>query len=211
MSVLFLCPFSERGRSSKVISHYSIHFTLHNANYVVRKGVHVSKKFEKLWNTVSAVLVALVVLVAFATIGIQLFGITPYIVLSGSMEPKYHTGSLIYVVEKETSKLEAGDVITFQLKGGTIVTHRIVEVINENGSLGFRTKGDANDIEDASIVLAEQVIGTPTFSIPYLGYLVTYMKTTSGRFATMAIAAGILLLTILPDLILNKKGEEKEE
>ena len=52
---------------------------------------------KKAWNIISSILVALVVLLAIALVGVRLFGLQVYTVLSGSMEPTYHTGSLIYV------------------------------------------------------------------------------------------------------------------
>ena len=52
---------------------------------------------RKTWNVISSILVALVVLLALLLVGARLFGLQVYTVLSGSMEPTYHTGSLIYV------------------------------------------------------------------------------------------------------------------
>ena len=54
-------------------------------------------KFKKIWNVVSTVLVAAVVLLAVLLVGVRLFGLQVYTVLSGSMEPAYPVGSLIYV------------------------------------------------------------------------------------------------------------------
>ena len=53
--------------------------------------------FKKVWNVVSSILVSLAVLLAVLLVGVRLVGLRPYTVLSGSMEPTYHTGSLIYV------------------------------------------------------------------------------------------------------------------
>ena len=48
---------------------------------------------RKTWNVISSILVALVVLLALLLVGARLFGLQVYTVLSGSMEPTYHTGS----------------------------------------------------------------------------------------------------------------------
>ena len=53
--------------------------------------------FKKVWNLITSILVALVVLLAIALVGVRLIGLRTYVVLSGSMEPAYPTGSLIYV------------------------------------------------------------------------------------------------------------------
>ena len=55
----------------------------------------MSQSLKKIWNIISSVLVALVVLVAVALVGVRLVGLKTYVVVSGSMEPTYHTGSLL--------------------------------------------------------------------------------------------------------------------
>lgn len=172
----------------------------------------------KVWNTINGVLLGLVVLLAIALAGVRLFGVEVYVVLSGSMEPAYKTGAVIYVTDQDAENLEVGEVITFRLNGDTIATHRIAEVTEKDGALAFRTKGDANEIEDATLVTENQVIGTPIFTIPYLGYLVTYVQSTSGRYATIATGATLLLMMFLPDIIFGddktvdeKKSKEKSE
>ena len=57
--------------------------------------------FRKIWNVVYSVIVAVVVLLAVAFVGVRVVGLQPFTVLSGSMEPTYHTGSLIYVKSVE--------------------------------------------------------------------------------------------------------------
>lgn len=157
----------------------------------------------------NGVLISLVLLLAVTLVGARFIGFHPYVVLSGSMEPAYKTGSIIYVKDA-SEELQKGDVITYQLNDNTVATHRIVEVIEESGEIAYRTKGDANDIVDGTPVKAEQVLGTPIFTIPYLGYLVTYLQTTSGRYATIAVGAGLVLMVFLPDMIFGKDNKEEE-
>lgn len=173
----------------------------------------MKQTIKKIWNWVNGVLIGLVVLLAVALVGVRLFGLDIYVVLSGSMEPEYQTGSVIYVKETDPAELEVRDVITFRLNGDTIATHRIIEVTEVDGETAFRTKGDANDLEDGTAVPASQVIGTPVFTIPYLGYLVTYIQSPSGRYATIAAGAFLLLMVFLPDVIFgnDKKSKEKSE
>ena len=47
--------------------------------------------FRKIWNVVYSVIVAVVVLLAVAFVGVRVVGLQPFTVLSGSMEPTYHT------------------------------------------------------------------------------------------------------------------------
>ncbi|HJB92014.1 MAG TPA: signal peptidase I [Candidatus Eisenbergiella merdigallinarum] len=169
----------------------------------------MGKTVRKVWNIVSSVIVALAVLLAVALVGVRLVGVQVFAVLSGSMEPAYHTGSLIYVKSVDYTELEEGDVITFLLDEDTVATHRIVEVVpdeSDPSTLRFRTKGDANDAEDGGLVHYKNVIGTPVFTIPKLGYAVDYIQRPPGMYVAISAGAILLLLVFLPDLF---SGEEE--
>ena len=163
-------------------------------------------KFKKIWNVVSTVLVMAVVLLAVLLVGVRLFGLQVYTVLSGSMEPTYHVGSLIYV-----KKTAAEDAITFLLNENTTATHRVVAVVPDEEDpsiLRFQTKGDANDNVDASLIHEKNVIGEPVFTIPYLGYVANYIQHPSGLYVAISAGAVLLLLVFLPDLFPEQKKEK---
>ena len=76
----------------------------------------------------------------------------------------------------------------------------------------FRTKGDANEAEDGGLVHYKNVIGTPVFTIPYLGYVTSYIQHPPGTYIAIAGGAILLLLVFLPDLLFSdkqKKGESE--
>ena len=176
----------------------------------------MKSKAKKCWNIITTVLVVCVVVLAMMLVGVRLIGYHVYTVLSGSMEPTYHTGSLIYVKDVEPEELTDGDVITFMLDEDTIATHRIIEVIPDEEdpeTIRYRTKGDANDHEDGSLVHCKNVIGTPVFSIPYLGYVASYIQNPPGLYLAIAAAVVLVLMVFLPDLLAgdDKKKKEKEE
>ena len=60
---------------------------------------------RRVWNVFTTVLVAIVVLFALLLVGVRLFGIQVYSIISGSMEPEYPVGSLIYVKPAEASEI----------------------------------------------------------------------------------------------------------
>lgn len=156
-------------------------------------------------------LLSVVILLAAALVGVRLFGVEIYTVLSGSMEPVYKTGSVIYVIGADRDTLQVGDVITYRMSGDVIATHRIVEVTEQEGEYWYRTKGDANEIVDGKPVSESQIVGTPVFTVPYLGYLVEYMQSISGRYVMLAIAIFLLIFNILPDVIFGKAEANKKE
>ena len=112
-----------------------------------------------------------------------LFGIHPYAVTSGSMEPAIPTGSMVF--SKETfDKLKEGDVITFMISDEQTVTHRIKSIDTDKEK--FTTKGDANDVEDSKQVSYENVIGKVVLHVPYLGYMMV-MSGTKGRIVLLSL------------------------
>ena len=179
----------------------------------------MNKTLKTIWNAVTWVIVAAAVLLAVLLVGARLVGLRTFTVLSGSMEPTYHTGSLIYVKKVDAANLSEGTVITFMLDEDTVATHRIVGVVpdeDEPGVVRYRTKGDANEVEDGSLVHYKNVIGTPVFSIPKLGYVANYIQHPPGTYVTISVGAMVLLLMFLPELIGvltadNEKEEPKEK
>ena len=165
---------------------------------------------KKIWNVVTTLLVAAVVLLAIALVGVRLFGLQVYTVLSGSMEPAYPVGALLYDKKVDPAQLRPGDVITFMLDEDTIVTHRIVEVVPDEEDpsvIRFRTKGDANAAEDGSLVHYKNVLGTPVFAIPKLGYFASFVQQPPGLYVAIAFGAVLVLLAFLPDLL----GDDKKK
>lgn len=172
------------------------------------------KLFKKIWNIVTTVLVIVVVILALLLVGVRLFGMQVYTVLSGSMEPVYHTGSLIYVKDVDYRDLKEGDVITFMLDEDTVATHRIVGLVPDEEDpsvMRYRTKGDANDAEDGSLVHYKNVLGTPVFTIPKMGYVANYIQNPPGSYLTISGGAILMLLVFLPDLFGSDDKAEKAE
>ena len=169
---------------------------------------------RKIWNIFTSALVVLAVLLALLLVGARLVGLQVFTVLSGSMEPTYHTGSLIYVKKVDATKLSEGTVITFMLDEDTIATHRIVGVVPDEQDpsvIRYRTKGDANANEDGGLVHYKNVVGTPVFTIPKLGYLANYIQHPPGTYVAISAGALILLLMFLPELLGMLTGDEKKE
>ena len=159
---------------------------------------------RKIWNIFTSALVVLAVLLALLLVGARLIGLQVFTVLSGSMEPTYHTGSLIYVKKVDATKLSEGTVITFMLDEDTLATHRIVGVVPDEEDpsvIRYRTKGDANESEDGGLVHYKNVIGTPVFTIPYLGYLISYIQHPPGLYIAITAGAILVLLMFVPDIL----------
>ena len=171
----------------------------------------MEKTLKIISKTLSTALVVIVVILAVLLAGVRVIGFTPYTVLSGSMEPTYHVGSIVYVKKVDPTTLRVGDPITFRLSGNVIATHRIIEVHGEGTpDLGFRTQGDANDTVDG-ITPASAVIGKATFSVPYLGYLSNFLQQPKGLITVVGTGAVVLAISYIIDAIFPEKKESEPE
>ena len=189
---------------------------MHKISLCERKEKSVNRSIKKVWNWVSGVLVVIVALLAVALVGVRLFQLKPFVVLSGSMEPEYHVGSLIYVKSVDYKTLQVGDDITYMLDKDTVVTHRIIEVLvdeEDPETLRYFTQGIANEVPDATSVHYKNIIGKPVFTIPYLGYVSNYLQNPPGMYIAIAAGAILILLVFLPDLFEDdkKKKATKDE
>jgi signal peptidase len=122
----------------------------------------------------------------------SLFGLRSFVVLSGSMEPAVHTGSIALV--RPLAEYGVGDIVTKRTSDeGVTITHRIIrEEIGENGK-SFVLKGDANEAQDAGLTPESDIIGRVFFSIPYLGFVVEYVKKPVGFILLIVIPAVIII------------------
>jgi len=142
-------------------------------------------------------------------------GFKPFVVLSGSMEPSIHVGSVLLVRRVDPATVGAGDIVTYvtpegrtDLSAPSVTTHRVVTVVKDGqeGGLAFSTQGDANEDLDASQVPAANVLGTAVFSVPYLGY---FSKFASTRVGLLTLIVGPALLLIVTEVVSMVRGRSR--
>ena len=149
---------------------------------------------------ITALLVIMIMLIAVMFVP-KIFKISPYVVVSESMEPTYSKGDLIYV-KNDTSDIKNGDVITFYTDKDTIVTHRVTEINVSDHT--YTTKGDANQTDDPRPVSMGNVIGRPVLSVPKLGILADALSGRMGKIMYAGIIIILLLLLFLGDMVFQK-------
>lgn len=160
----------------------------------------MDRVFKIIQFIISAVLVVFFILL----VGLRLVGFAPYTIVSGSMDPTYKVGSLVYVQSADTDSIEVGDTITFK-SSNMVITHRVVRIDTENKY--FYTKGDANNTEDQSPVAFSKVIGKPVLHIPMLGYIALYVSTPIGKAVIVGLIAFLIAISFIPDWI-NKRRKD---
>lgn len=124
-------------------------------------------------------------------------GYAPLIVLTGSMEPGIKSGDLIFIKQIDGKDVKAGDVIAFTDPDGngvSILTHRVTEVYEEEGTIYFKTKGDANIADDRLPVAADDLVGIYIdFRIAGAGNVAMFMQTTAGLVVCVFVPLVLLV------------------
>ena len=148
-----------------------------------------------------------------------IFGYSPMIVQSGSMEKTIMTGDLIIVKEADPSEVKGesskgardGTIISYfdPDLDGKVTTHRCIEVITEaDGSLSFRTRGDNNPTEDFHTVPASSLVGIYQFRIPGMGDIAMWLQSTPGLIVCIAVP---IVLLVGYDLIMKKRYDKSKK
>lgn len=138
----------------------------------------------------------------------DVFGLTPLIVQSGSMETEIHTGDLVFVKRADTESLLPGDIIAFKT-GDVVVTHRIFDItVNSDGQKAFVTKGDANNTEDLGLVTMDMVVGKYCYRVPLIGDIAMFMQTPTGILCFVGIP---VVIFIAYDIIRRKKSDKNTD
>ena len=138
-------------------------------------------------------------------------GFTPMIVLTDSMYPFIHSGDLIFCRNAQPEEVQVGDVISFFDPAGngvSVVTHRVVQITEQNGEIAWQTKGDANNVEDRDLVPADNLVGIYRSRIPGAGSVAMFMQTTTGLIVCVLCP---LILLVGYDIIRRRMYEKKQQ
>lgn len=143
------------------------------------------------------------------------FGWKPFIVMSGSMETQISVGDIVVVKKTDVNKLKKGDIIAFR-NNNIVITHRIDDIIQDENSTKYITKGDNNNTQDKDYVLPEQVEGLFKFKIARLGNLAMFIQTPVGIIVCLSIPIILLLIIQFIDSkkdkkIINQKIDKQRE
>ena len=139
-------------------------------------------------------------------------GTLPLIVLTDSMYPVIESGDLIICHTAEPEEIAVGDVIAFfdpAGNGSSIVTHRVIEVTEQNGAPAWRTKGDNNNTEDRLAVPADKLVAVYEGTrLAGFGNVALFMQTTPGLI--LCVVCPILLL-VGYDMIRRRQYEKANQ
>lgn len=154
------------------------------------------KQIIKWFNRLVLFLTVLVCILMAGFLVPRLFGIQPFVVLSGSMEPQIPTGSVVFVDTKDRDVSE-GDIITYDLapdeEEPIYVTHRVKQVFDDRQ---IQTQGDHNEHADEYLE-PSAIAGTAIFHIPYFGYVLDWLQNTGYAVVVFWILAANIFAMVL--------------
>lgn len=132
-------------------------------------------------------------------------GVRMMTVLSGSMRPMLEPGDVIFT--KETEDIDNNDVITFK-KNRIIITHRIIEVVQENNKVAYRTKGDNNNVEDNALVYKNEILGKYMFKVSKMGYAMEFFRSKMGLIIIGSIVGLLVIFEVIKGVVTSNKNKE---
>ncbi len=143
-----------------------------------------------------AAFILVVCLQRFSDNKIALFNFRLFTVVSQSMLPVYDIGDVLVAKEVEPSKIKEGDIVSYlgtaNNFSGKVITHRVVNVEKRaDGKYYYRTKGDANLVEDP-IVVEDQLYGV----VIHKSFLLTLV------YKIVGTQVGFFLFIIVPILFI---------
>lgn len=132
-------------------------------------------------------------------------------VLTTSMQSVYPKGSLVtsWAVkpgEPLQSGLADGDDIVFTKDDGTVVVHRIIEIMDnyeDGGQRAFKTQGVDNPAPDNWITYEGNVIGRVTWHVPYVGDILAFIA--DHILWVIVIIAALFALSALLRIVFSKE------
>lgn len=123
-----------------------------------------------------------------------------YTIVSGSMEPNIKVYDVVVTTRvNKPSDIKVGDVITFSstssISRGWTITHRVIEIVENENGVAYRTKGDNNLSPDTSPAEYKNLKGKVIFRIPGLGRVQSFLGTQSGWLIVIVIPALIIIIS----------------
>ena len=181
---------------------------LPNKNNMKNALIRIKEKANLFaWRKAAAISITIVVLFMEVLSAVllmpRIIGMRVYAVATGSMEPAYAVGSLVFTKTIETETIKVGDCITYQF-GSETITHRVVRIENKS----FITQGDKNQFEDPPVAYSNLIGKTAEFSLPFLGYFVIWAHQINIQ-AVLVMGGCAVLATGGRKLYLTQKERRK--
>lgn len=190
----------------------------------------MKSKVGKIINTIVDIIVVLILIVSILMVVLSLttksqgvpniFGYAPMSVESYSMEPTINKGDLI--IGKVTNDIDyeykVGDIVTFPIEIDgiqTFNTHRIIEVIPDDGITYYKTQGDnkdTNPVADDEMQTSSSIVAVYTGTkIPAIGNIFGFIRTQLGFFLCVLLPMILFFVYEAIRVVMNLLAYNKEK
>jgi len=191
-----------------------------------KEDVKLISPMKNVFNIIKTILNAIVIVFVlcfvlivcmqrFSNNRLSFFNYRLFTVVSGSMEPSYEIGDVLIAKEKEASKIEIGDTISYLGSIGQfsdiVITHRVIDIDVKDGKYYFHTKGDANLIEDPLVVSEDKLYGVVIHKAALLSNVYRLVATQTGMFIFVVIPILYIIGSEFVGFLLEKEEARRNK
>ena len=133
-------------------------------------------------------------------------GYKNFVIVSGSMVPTINKDDTIIIKEVPQEEIKVNDIISFK-QDDFITTHRVVNIIEENGMKKYQTKGDNNNSKDKELVTYKQIEGKYKFKLKGTGKIIEIVESKW----TLVIFVVIIIICYWYGYRIDKRKMERSE
>lgn len=143
-------------------------------------------KFKKIFNYLTIILLVLLLFITLSTRNdnsfnknnelVYVFGLSLLTVITESMQPVIEPGDMIIINSRQINQANIGDIITYKLETGSLVTHRIIDKKIISGKIIYQLQGDANSLPDHEWVPQEDILGIYQLRLNKLGHITEFLR-----------------------------------
>lgn len=182
--------------------------------YIIKK----KKRTEKIKNILSIFIYIIIIPIILYNIFLiimsiikpdetpSFLGIKTFVIISGSMEPNLNIGDIVLIKQTNEEQIKVNDIISYR-EGQNVITHRVIEITQEDKKKKYITKGDNNNTKDSNPIEYKNIEGKYIGKIKYIGYLVIFVK---NKIVIISIIL-IFYLIYLQSLNSNKKKNKRRK
>ncbi|KAK7419688.1 Signal peptidase complex catalytic subunit [Neonectria magnoliae] len=125
------------------------------------------------------------------------------VVLSGSMEPAFQRGDLLFLWNRNVlSETQVGEVVVYEVRDKDIpIVHRIVRKFGSGEKAQLLTKGDNNLSDDTELyargqdfLVRKDIIGSVVGFLPFVGYVTILLSEHPWLKTVMLGLMGLLVV-----------------
>ena len=148
----------------------------------------------------------------FSNNRLSIFNYRMFTVISGSMEPRYKIGDVLFAKEVKPESIKVGDTISYLGKQGSfrdkVVTHEVISIEKVDGKYKYHTKGLANLVEDP-VVEEGQLYGKVIYKSVIISAVYKIVSTDIGFYLFIIIPILYIIASEIITTLVDKESKKR--